>query len=73
MVDRKANLGLVSCQQLVFQRAYKLGFLFTVFTKDFESLFSDITSVFAAIKKKFWALKFTFDLVFSRVWKIKEK
>ena len=57
-------LTIISCQRLVFQRAYKLGFLFTVFTKNLESLFSDLTSIFAAIKKKFWALKFTFDLVF---------
>ena len=41
-----------------------MGILFIVFNKNFESLFSDLTSVFAAIKKKFWALKFTIDLVF---------
>ena len=52
------------CQRLVFSRGYKLGFLLIVFNKFLESLFSDLTSVFAAIKKKFWALKFTLDLVF---------
>ena len=41
-----------------------MGFLLTDLNKFLESLFSDHTSVFVANKKEFWALKFTFDLVF---------